>query len=197
MASVSLVATIVLVRHGETDWNREHRFQGHADIPLNDAGRAQARELAEQFVDEPVSAIYTSPLRRAAETARIIAARLELEARTLEPLREIDVGAWEGLTIDQVKSRYPGRSDENWHAGWTDGETYDELAVRVLPALVELGSRHDDGLVLAITHAGPIRAALAASLGVSQDEARRRIGPLANGALLRVVVRDGELHAVD
>ena len=86
--------TIVLVRHGETDWNRENRFQGHADTPLNEAGRAQARELAERFVDEPVAAIRTSPLRRAAETARIIAARLDLEAHPLEALREIDVGSW-------------------------------------------------------------------------------------------------------
>ncbi len=197
MASVSLVATtIVLVRHGETDWNREHRFQGHADIPLNEAGRVQARELAERFVDEPVSAIYTSPLRRADETARIIAARLELEARPFEALREIDVGGWEGLTIDEVRSRHPERSDVSWQSGWTDGETYDELAARVVPALVELGSAHDDGLVLAVTHAGPIRAALAASLDISQSEARRRIGPLANGALFHIAVRGGELHAV-
>ena len=61
--------TIVMVRHGETDWNRERRFQGRADQPLNEAGRAQARELAELLRGEPVSAVYTSPLRRAGETA--------------------------------------------------------------------------------------------------------------------------------
>ena len=62
--------TIVLVRHGETDWNRERRFQGHADMPLNDTGRRQARELADALRDEGLSAVYTSPLRRASETAR-------------------------------------------------------------------------------------------------------------------------------
>ena len=81
--------------------------------------------------------------------------------------------------------------------GLDDGETYDELAARVVPALVELGSAHDSGLVLAVTHAGPIRAALAASLGVSQSEARRRIGRLPNGALFHIAVRGGELHAGD
>ena len=143
-STVSTVATtLVLVRHGETDWNRQRRFQGHADQPLNDAGRSQARELAGRLRDEPVTALYTSPLRRASETAQILASGFGLEARTLDALLEIDVGAWEGLTVDEVRERYPDRADQDWRSGWEDGETYDELERRVVPALIELGSRHE------------------------------------------------------
>jgi len=189
--------TIVLVRHGETDWNRESRFQGHADTPLNEDGRSQAQELAKLLVAEPVTALYTSPLRRASETAEILAATLDVEARALEALREIDVGAWEGLTIDEVRERYPERLDEDWRSGWEDGETYDELERRVVPALVELGSRHDGGHVVGVTHAGPIRAAIAASMGLAYDDARPLIGPLENCALFRFAIRDGKLERVD
>jgi broad specificity phosphatase PhoE len=189
--------TIVLVRHGETDWNRERRFQGHADTPLNEDGRSQAQELAELLVAEPVTALYTSPLRRAGETAEILAATLGVEACALEALREIDVGAWEGLTIDEVKERYPERLDEDWRSGWEEGETYDELERRVVAALLELGSKHDGGHIVGVTHAGPIRAAIAASMGLSHDHARPLIGPLGNCALFRFAVRDGKLERVD
>jgi broad specificity phosphatase PhoE len=192
-----VTATIVLVRHGETDWNRERRFQGHADTSLNEAGRAQARELAELLRTERLSAVYTSPLRRASETARIVAARLGLRASELDPLREIDVGDWQGLTVDDVRTRFPEQAEVAWHAGWPNGETYEELAARVVPALLELGRRHPGERVLGITHAGPIRAALSAATGLSHEEARARIGPLANCAVFRFAVRDGDLQRVD
>ena len=131
--------TLVLVRHGETDWNRERRYQGHADTPLNTAGRRQARELATILRSDGLSAVYTSPLRRASETATIVAAELGLEARELEALREIDVGDWQGLTVDEVRAQFPEQVAAAWHSGWLDGETYDELSARVLPALLDLG----------------------------------------------------------
>ena len=134
-----MATTIVLVRHGETDWNRDRRFQGRADQPLNETGRAQARELAESLRDEPVSVLYTSPLRRASETAEILAERLGLEARPLDALLEIDVGTWEGLTIDDVRVRFPEQAAVDWRSGWEDGETYTGLEQRVIPALLELG----------------------------------------------------------
>jgi probable phosphoglycerate mutase len=99
--------TIVLVRHGETDWNRENRFQGHADPPRNEAGRAQSREVAEQLVAERVTIVYTSPLQRAHETARILAARLDLDVRVSDALEEVDVGSWSGLTRAEVEARFP------------------------------------------------------------------------------------------
>ena len=192
-----MTATIVLARHGETDWNRERRFQGHADTSLNEAGRAQAAELAELLRAERPSALYTSPLRRASETAQIVAARLGLRASELDPLREIDVGDWQGLTVDEVRTRFPELAEVAWHAGWPNGETYDQLAARVVPALLELGRRHPGERVLGITHAGPIRAALSASSGLSHEESRASIGPLANCAVFRFAVREDDLQRVD
>jgi broad specificity phosphatase PhoE len=187
--------TIVLVRHGETDWNRERRFQGHADTPLNEAGRRQAVELADALRDEGLTAVYTSPLRRAAETADIVARRLGLEAAELEALREIDVGDWQGLTVDEVKARFPERLDVAWRSGWPNGETHDQLSARVLPALIRLDRTHAGGRVLGVTHAGPIRVALAAASGLSHEEARSQVGPLANCAVFRFAIRDGHLEA--
>jgi broad specificity phosphatase PhoE len=194
---IPMAMTIVLVRHGETDWNREHRFQGHADTPLNEAGRAQAAELAEILARESLSAVYTSPLRRASETAAIVATRLELDVRPLEALREIHVGDWEGLTVDEVKERYPESASANWHAGWPGGETYDELGARVLPALLGLADVHPGERILAVTHAGPVRAALAAAMGLSYDDARPIIGSLENCVAFRLAVREGKLERVD
>jgi broad specificity phosphatase PhoE len=192
-----MVTTLIVVRHGETDWNRQNRFQGHADQSLNEAGRSQARELAEQLFGEPVTALYTSPLLRASETADIVGGVLGLEARRLDALREIDVGAWEGLTIEEVRARYPEHADGGWRSGWEDGETYDELERRVIPALLALGSRHDGEHILAVTHAGPLRAAIAASMQLSYDDARPLVGPLANCVVYRFEIEDGKLERLD
>jgi broad specificity phosphatase PhoE len=190
-----VATTIVLVRHGETDWNRERRFQGHADTALNEAGRTQAEVLADTLVNDGLTAVYTSPLRRASETAAIVAARLGLDVRPLEALREIRVGDWQGLTVDEVKERYPELQD--WRSGWPGGETYEELSARVVPALVGLADEHPDERLLIVTHAGPVRAALAAAMGLSYDEARPLIGPLENCVALELAVRDGKLERVD
>jgi broad specificity phosphatase PhoE len=189
--------TIVLVRHGETDWNRERRFQGHADTLLNDAGRAQAADLADSLTSERLDVVYTSPLRRACETAAIIAARLRLDVRPLDALREIHVGDWEGLTIEEVRRRYPESASADWHSGWPGGETYEELSARVLPALVSLAREHPNERILAVTHAGPVRAALAAAMGLSYDDARPIIGSLENCVAFRIAIRDGKLERVD
>jgi broad specificity phosphatase PhoE len=189
--------TIVLVRHGETDWNREHRYQGHADTALNEAGRQQARELVDALRPEGVTLVYTSPLRRASETATIVAGHLGLEARELEALREIDVGDWQGLTIDEVRLRFPEHADVGWHAGWPNGETHDELSARVVPALLALDDAHRGERILGVTHAGPIRAALMAATGLSQAELRAQIGPLRNCAVFRFAIRNGNLERVD
>lgn len=188
-----------MVRHGETDWNRDNRFQGHADPPLNDRGRSQAGALARDLEDERFNAVYSSPLRRASETAAILVAARAIEVRFREALREVDVGSWSGLTRDEVERQHPAgykRWLEYGH-GWDDGETYDELGRRVLSWLVELGVSHDGANVLAVTHGGPIRSALAASARVGFDAARRSIHVVGNCAVVRFAVRDGILERVD
>src|SRR5438876_6692501 len=97
LTSLNGVTTLILARHGETDWNRDGRFQGHADPPLNDRGREQARSLADALADQPIEAIYSSDLRRAHETAQIVAQRQGLEVLVDPDLRERDVGEWSGL----------------------------------------------------------------------------------------------------
>jgi broad specificity phosphatase PhoE len=197
-ARVSRVpTTIVLVRHGETDWNRERRFQGHADIPLNDAGRRQARELAELLRAEGLSAVYTSPLGRARETAEIVAERLELTPIELAALREIDVGDWQGLTVDEVRARYPEQASVAWRSGWPNGETHEELSDRVVPALLDLARQREGERILGVTHAGPIRAALGAATGLSHEESRAQIGRLENCALFRFTVRERKLEQLE
>ena len=104
---VSEVTTILLARHGETDWNREGRWQGWADAPLNDTGRAQARELAEQLRSTPFDAVYSSDLSRAHETAEIVAAPHGVPVISDAGLREIDVGSWSGLTRAELQERFP------------------------------------------------------------------------------------------
>jgi uncharacterized phosphatase len=189
--------TLVLVRHGETDWNRERRFQGHADTPLNDAGRRQAGELAASLRGDDFAAVYTSPLRRASETATIVAAQLGLQAVELDALREIDVGDWQGMTVDDVKAQFPEQAAAAWQTGWPNGETNDQLGARVLPALLDLGDRHAGHSIVGVTHAGPIRVALAAAAGLSHEESRAQIGPLENCCLFRFAIRDGKLERVD
>ena len=102
------MATLLLVRHGETDWNIENRFQGHADPPLNETGREQSRELARELAGERLVAVVSSPLRRATlETAETIAAAHDLPLRQEPGLREVDLGSWTGLTRTEVEARDP------------------------------------------------------------------------------------------
>jgi 2,3-bisphosphoglycerate-dependent phosphoglycerate mutase len=191
--------TIVMVRHGETDWNRENRFQGHADTELNEAGREQARMLALELAGETFRAAYSSPLLRAHETALILAASLDLEVEPADELMEVDVGSWSGLTRTDIEARFPdgfNRWLEYGH-GWDDGESYEELGARVVSGLLRIAVAHQRGNVLAVTHGGPIRSALAAAEGVPFDEARRSIHVVANCAVVRLAVRDGKLEQVD
>jgi probable phosphoglycerate mutase len=193
-----VLTTIVLVRHGETDWNRDRRFQGHADIPLNTAGLDQVRALAEQLAGESFSVVYTSPLRRASESAKLIAARLGVEVRPSEALMEVDVGAWSGLTVHEVEDRFPegfARWVEWRCAGWLDGETYEQLSQRVVAGIREIAEKHAGERVLAVTHGGPIRSVAAAALRVPLHEVRDRLGPIGNVATVRIDVRDGILEA--
>src|SRR5216684_809706 len=136
------MATILLARHGETDWNRQQRRQGHADPPLNSFGRAQASALAERLAVTPIGAIYSSDLRRAFETARIIGARKNLPVELWPELREVDVGSWTGLTPSETKARFPEgrRRRSQGQEGWEGGETYADLGARVIAAAKKIAA---------------------------------------------------------
>ncbi len=190
---------ILLVRHGETEWNRESRFQGHADPPLNELGREQAAELAAALAGEELAAVYSSPLKRALETAQAVAEPHRLSAIPVEALREVDVGSWQALTRGEVERRFP-EDFRRWldHGrGWDDGETYEAMGERVLAALEELAAHHESERIVAVTHGGPIRAALAQAEGISHSEARRRGPVLGNCFVARFAVRDGDFRRLD
>ena len=182
------MTVFLLARHGETDWNRERRWQGHADRPLTARGRAQAVALAERLADAQLDAIYASDLQRARETAAAVARSQRLEVEIDPDLREVDVGSWSGLTRAEAEQRFP-EAFARWQrgdVGWENGETYAEMCSRVLRCVERIAHRHPDGHVLLVTHAGPIRALHAAALRVDVA-AYRRMRPVEPNARLSAV----------
>ena len=147
---------LLLARHGETDWNREHRVQGHTDVGLNDAGREQADALAESLDGVRLDAVVSSDLARALETAEAVARRQGLDVVTEAALREKNFGSWEGLTDVEIAERFP----DAVRGRWGDGETTEDVAARVLPAIERIRARHLEGDVLVVSHGGPIRIIL-------------------------------------
>lgn len=189
------MATLLLARHGESDWNRARRWQGFSDRPLTERGRAQAAELAERLADIALDGVYASDLQRARETAAAVARVQGLDVTAIPALREVNVGSWEGLTRDEAERQFPD-GFRRWRAGrtgWDDGETYGEMSERVLAAVDEIGRRHERGRALIVSHGGPIRAIHAAALSLDV-EAYRRIRPVEpNARLSAVCFEDGRL----
>lgn len=154
---------LILVRHGETDWNAALRYQGQANVPLNRRGREQAKLLAARLKPRGAVALYTSDLARAQETAEILGAELKLTPQALPDLREIDVGQWEGLTPEELYRRFPDhmRQYECDPARTVriGGESYLQLQERALRALKQIENNHSsDQVVIAVSHGGTIRA---------------------------------------
>ncbi len=142
---------ILLARHGETEWNREGRYQGWADPSLNELGRRQARALAEQLRGTPFDAVYSSDLRRAHETALTVAAPHGVPVVADPGLREVDVGSWSGLTRAEIEERFP-------HAAHHDGETREQHLARVLETVERIARLHPRGRILIVSHGGSLRA---------------------------------------
>ncbi len=192
------MATILLARHGETDWNAERRWQGHTDRPLTDRGRAQAQALAERLDGTELECVYASDLERARDTAAAVAERKRVELHLLPELREVDVGSWAGLTKTEAETRFPEAFErwKNGHVGWTDGETYEEMTERVTGALRRIAADHEDAPVLVVSHGGPIRAIHATALGLDVH-AYRRIRPVEpNARLSAVCIEEGRFTEV-
>jgi broad specificity phosphatase PhoE len=145
------MTTLLIARHGETDWNREGRWQGWADPPLNETGRAQARQLADDLRETSFDAVYASDLRRAFETAEILAAPHGVAVVADAGLREIDIGSWSGLTRPEIDARFPGGKRP-------DGETHEQHGARVRAAVVRIAREHLGERILLVTHGGTIRS---------------------------------------
>jgi len=193
------VTTIILARHGESEWNRAGRWQGHADPPLTDRGREQAAELAVALTDVALEAIYASDLRRAADTAEIVASALGLPVTTDPLLREVDVGEWSGLTAAEVEQRYPAafRRYRAGGDGWEQGEPHATMTERVTAAVAGIAALYPSGQVLCVLHGGVIGALLAQAEGVTWSDFRRANRGLTNGTVARIAVENRTFRRID
>lgn len=147
---------IWLVRHGQTDWNLAGRYQGHLDIPLNEAGLEQAGRLAIKLAGETFAAVYCSDLQRARVTAEMVAARLGLAVIPLAELREINQGDWQGRYLADVREEFgepdPSAGEEMLHERAPGGESVAEVAARMKLAADRIAAQHPTGRVLVVTH---------------------------------------------
>jgi uncharacterized phosphatase len=176
---------LYLVRHGETDWNRQHRIQGLTDIPLNATGRKQARAAGKLLARRAWDGIYASPLSRATETASIIAAETGLaEPRSVAALVERNYGDAEGLNFIEIDRRYPNRSEVPGQ------ESRAEVIERVVPALRELATAHPGESLIVVSHGGAIRAMLMAA------EPAKTHGMITNGSVHSFRLEDDELRLI-
>ena len=149
---------LLLIRHGETAWNAEHRIQGQLDIPLSPLGVLQSARLAECLANEPIDAVYSSGQSRAWLTAAPLAARLGLKVIAEPGLRERSFGIFEGLTLDEIAERYPPEfkkwreRDPAWRP--EGGESGRQLIDRVLSAVSDIGTKHPSQTVVLVSHGG-------------------------------------------
>ncbi|MDL1910836.1 histidine phosphatase family protein [Chloroflexi bacterium CFX6] len=166
---------LCLVRHGQTDWNLEGRYQGQSDVPLNENGFAQAMQLAEQLKGETFAAIYSSDLLRARQTAQPVAKMLGMPVQIEPRLREINQGEWEGVLVEDIRARYA----ELWSQRTVDpasvrppgGETVGEVAARVYAALDDIARLFPTERALIVSHGLSIATAICREKGIPVGQA--------------------------
>jgi alpha-ribazole phosphatase len=155
---------IILIRHGQTEWNALQKYQGHTDVQLNELGRKQATRVAEFLKEqEKFEALYSSDLSRARDTAEIIGSQINLPVFTDTRLRELSFGLWEGMTFSEVYEEYREKFD-SWYNNTAEfkvpgGESFNQLVTRSMQALQEMAAKHN-GTVVVTTHGGVIMAVL-------------------------------------
>lgn len=184
---------LILIRHGETDWNVEGRWQGQSDVPLNQNGLAQARRLADALADRQIDAIYTSDLQRTRETARLLSEHKRLPIQVDPRLREVNQGQWEGLTIQQIKERYlpelEARRRDQYNVPAPGGENGMQVQQRAMAAIRDILGRHPEGTIAVVSH-GYTLAVLRIHFSGHPFDRVRELVP-ANGEIIELDVRDG------
>lgn len=189
--------TILLTRHGQTEWNREERYRGQMDIPLNETGERQAAALAERLASFPVHAIYAGPLQRARRTAEICAERLRLPVHVLPGLLDLNFGAWQGLTPAQAAQRDPDLH-QRWlqapsSVAFPEGESLRAMQRRAFAALEETAARHLGQTIVLVAHMAVNKALLCAILGLDLD----RYWMLHQGTCCLNIILRSPVHAPD
>lgn len=168
------MSKLILVRHGETDWNAEDRIQGWLDIPLNEEGRRQAERLAQELAETKIAAIYSSPLKRAFQTAEIVAEKHHLMVKKVSAFKEINQGRWQGLLVSEARKKY-----KNLYQRWLThplevvppgGESLEEVYQRVVKACQALVNNHPQETLCLVTH--KVTAALTKCYYLGLDRSR-------------------------
>ncbi len=155
---------IFLVRHGETEWNKNARFQGQTDIPLSPTGKMQAKKVGERLANEKIDAIYSSDLSRAYQTAQEIARYHHIPITRNQDLREINFGQWEGLSRDVIlhdhKDLYEQWLEDPIQTRAPEGENFYEVQSRAIQALKTIMENHQDDTVVIVAHGGLIKSVI-------------------------------------
>jgi broad specificity phosphatase PhoE len=192
--------TLILIRHGETEWNRTGRWQGQLDVPLSDAGRRQARQLARRLAADRrrLDVLYSSDQSRALETAQIVGEAIGLSPATTPALREIDLGHWAGHTKPEIAQLFPQEwtkleAGEDFPRG--GGESYAIFQARILEWLIPTINRHAGQSVAVVSHGGVIRAILLHALNLQWKD-RSQIPSIGNTSLTEVEVRGNQWEIV-
>jgi len=163
---------IILVRHGETEWNVEEVFRGRIDIELNQTGIKQAKLLAEYLADLKIDAIYSSPLRRALKTAELIAGYHKLDVEIVPELIDMDFGKWQGLSLQEVRDKY-----KELYAEWVShpdkvkipaGESLDGVRKRAISVVSDVIARYE-GTVVLVAHRVVNKVLICALLGLDNS----------------------------
>lgn len=165
---------IFLVRHGETNWNTQGRFQGQSDTPLNETGQRQATALANYLKEKTLQAIYTSDLRRARDTARVIGTFHKLEVKPYSHLREMNFGSWEGLVTTEIQEKFPEKLAD-WQKNIMTtappgGENLEQLVARVQTAYRDIIHNNPEGDILLVAHGGVLQVFLCFALDLSPQK---------------------------
>lgn len=184
----------ILIRHGQTAWNKEERFRGRTDLPLNETGLSQAQQIARSLRSEPIKAIYSSPLQRSVATAAPLASALGLAVTPLSGLNDLNLGEWQGQSPDEVAARYPDVYPRWLSAPHTvripGGESLDDVRERVAATLDELDARHNEDRIVLVSHQAVNKVLLPLVLGLDNSAYWRIVQD--NGCLNRFVRRDGQ-----
>ncbi|MGD9142906.1 MAG: histidine phosphatase family protein [Dehalococcoidia bacterium] len=161
---------IILVRHGETDWNASETFRGRVEVALNDVGLRQADDLGGYLANEKIDIIYSGPLRRAVDTAKSIADYQNLEVNTVKNLTDIDFGDWQGVSWKEVEEKYP-----ELYRDWLDtpeqvkipgGESLEDVRRRAVPFVEDAVMRCGEGKIVFVSHHVVIKVVICALLGL-------------------------------
>lgn len=166
---------LILVRHGSTEWNEKKLMQGKTDIPLSQEGKKQAIKLRKRFQDEQLDVIYSSELRRAKQTAKEVAKEHEIKVIEHPFLNEVSYGAWEGITYEEVKKRFPEEvtrrgKDKFSYAPPKGGESPKSLQKRLINFMKEIVKKYGGQTILVVCHNGVKRMLLGTLLGWSEKK---------------------------